>query len=808
VKRTSAESSRPASIYNFMSLFTRIANWRKRMVASFLRGGIHAQLRKEQHGSVRDLALRALVLHRELGEDEEVSEMARTAATASYFLGEFRNALRYGWIAFRCDRRRGDKRAMCQSLGVVASATLRLSDLPRALARAETALALARELGDPEAIAAGFGNMAQVFAALRRYLDAVGCVKESLRIMDEAGMTRERNYIIGLNGLGLLYRDLNEEDQAQETFMRALALAEEVDDRYLRALLLNHVGVGYWTKKDWESALRWHLEALDVAAQLNDPHSFILSVSSISRVLLEAGRFDEARDAVERMHVVAQSVDFPAAKLLVARLRSRIGLATRRLAEAKEAAEEAWSLTLEHGMSIGGEYVALELARVCVALNEYARAAELIRLTIDAGEDIRDDLRDEDPFRVSLFESHSEAYQDLQWVQVELGDAEAALVTAERGRARTLARALARRESTVESPPDLDLIRRTAEKLGTTFVVYSIIRNPPEQINLESVPYAFIWVIPPDPAKPITFRRSGPLLDTLPDCSPSVAENFLDDRTPARHFGEGASSIDAEMELRWMHTWLIEPVEAALPDNPEALLTFVAIGALLVVPFAALPDRNGVRLIEKHTIAITPSIQTLLLTGEREKKGEGVLAVTTSGGLPFLAGAEREAWRVARRFGTEPLRRKKATPEAVRAEMPGKHILHFATHAVFDEAEAESYYGALQLAGGRLTAAEIREMSLSADLAVLSACETGQGRIAAEGLLGLSRAFMLAGVPSVIASLWKIPDKPTETLMTHFYDHLQEGKARALCQAMRKTIAAGFQDPREWAGFVLIGHPG
>jgi len=163
---------------------------------------------------------------------------------------------------------------------------------------------------------------------------------------------------------------------------------------------------------------------------------------------------------------------------------------------------------------------------------------------------------------------------------------------------------------------------------------------------------------------------------------------------------------------------------------------------------------------------------------------------------------------VAKRFGTQPLRRTKATPEAVRAQMPGKYLLHFATHAVFDEAEAESYYGALLLAGGRLTAADIREMSLSADLAVLSACETGQGRIAAEGLLGLSRAFMLAGVPSVIATLWKIPDRRTETLMTHFYDHLKEGKARALRQAMLATIADGFRDPREWAGFILIGHSG
>jgi tetratricopeptide (TPR) repeat protein len=807
-----AENFGPASIYNTMTFFTRIGNWGKRMAASFLRGGIHARLRREQYGSVRDMALRALALHRDLGEDEEFSDMARTAATASYFLGDYRNALQYGWVAFRCDRRRGDRLAMCQSLAVVTGATLKLSDLPRALARAEKALALGRELGDPQAIASGLGNLSQVYAALRRYREAVTCVKESLQIMEEAGLARERDYIVGLNGLGLLYRDLNEEDLAQKQFDRGLALAEEIGDRTLRALLLAHVSVAHWSDRDLGAALSLHLKALEAAAELNDAQGVILNLHNIGRCLLEAGRFESALYAVRQMRAVlgaqAEAIELPGAHLLTARLHSRVCLAMGRLEEAKAAGEEAWSLTLKHGMSIGGEYVALELARVCVALKEHARAAELIQLTIDAGEDIRDDLHDEDGFRISLFESHSEAYQDLQWVQVELGDAETALVTAERGRARTLSRALARRESTADSPPDLDLIRRTAEKLGTTFVVYSIIRNPPDQIKLKSDPYFFIWVVPPDPTKPITFHRSGPLLDTLPDGTPSIAENFLGDAAPSRHFVEATPSIDAEMELRWMHAWLIEPVEEALPDSPEALLTFVSTGALLVVPFAALPDRNGVRLIEKHTIAVTPSIQTLLLTAEHESKGEGVLAVTTSGGSTFLRGAEREAWMVAKRFGTKPLRRTKATPEAVRTEMPGKRILHFATHAVFDEAGVESYYGALLLAGGRLTAAEIRDMSLSADLAVLSACETGQGRIAAEGLLGLSRAFMLAGVPSVIATLWKIPDRCTETLMTHFYDHLKEGKARALRQAMRKTMADGFRDARDWAGFVLIGHTG
>jgi len=98
-------------------------------------------------------------------------------------------------------------------------------------------------------------------------------------------------------------------------------------------------------------------------------------------------------------------------------------------------------------------------------------------------------------------------------------------------------------------------------------------------------------------------------------------------------------------------------------------------------------------------------------------------------------------------------------------------------------------------------------LKLDADLAVLSACDTGQGRIAADGLLGLSRAFLLAGVPRVIATLWPIDDRPTPILMTNFYDGLKARRtAEALRQAMLTTIAAGYPEPKYWAAFVLIGH--
>lgn len=99
---------------------------------------------------------------------------------------------------------------------------------------------------------------------------------------------------------------------------------------------------------------------------------------------------------------------------------------------------------------------------------------------------------------------------------------------------------------------------------------------------------------------------------------------------------------------------------------------------------------------------------------------------------------------------------------------------------------------------GFLTAKEILGLKLNnTELVVLSACDTGRGRITGERVVGLSRAFIAVGVPNVIVSLWAIPDSPTALLMTEFYRQLQQNpdKAKALRQAML-TTKKQFPEPK------------
>ena len=141
--------------------------------------------------------------------------------------------------------------------------------------------------------------------------------------------------------------------------------------------------------------------------------------------------------------------------------------------------------------------------------------------------------------------------------------------------------------------------------------------------------------------------------------------------------------------------------------------------------------------------------------------------------------------------------------------------IHFATHGILDETlpEISGIIMAQDTTGGEdgiLQLKEIYNLDLSADLVVLSACDTGLGKLAqGEGIVGLTGGFMYAGARSLAVSLWKVSDVSTKILMNNFYDHLSDNvsKTNALRQAKIEMIMENTRrsSPFHWAGFILIG---
>ncbi|MBI2297438.1 MAG: CHAT domain-containing protein, partial [Armatimonadetes bacterium] len=192
--------------------------------------------------------------------------------------------------------------------------------------------------------------------------------------------------------------------------------------------------------------------------------------------------------------------------------------------------------------------------------------------------------------------------------------------------------------------------------------------------------------------------------------------------------------------------------------------------------------------------------------------------IRRGGRLARLPGTRVEVDAIAKVMGAGAVERlgKDATETAARTGTGGYRIVHFACHGLLDD--IDPFGSALALSpdkqnDGLLRAYEILErVRLKADLVVLSACQTGLGeRTKYEGVVGLTRAFIYAGTPSVIVSLWSVSDESTAALMTELYRQLQAGKSKD--EALRQAQLALLHDaahpewsqPYYWAAFELVG---
>lgn len=267
-------------------------------------------------------------------------------------------------------------------------------------------------------------------------------------------------------------------------------------------------------------------------------------------------------------------------------------------------------------------------------------------------------------------------------------------------------------------------------------------------------------------------------------------------------------------------------------------IVVVPHGILNDVPFEALVDPHGARLVERYAISYAPSASSLAFL-QTQRHGPSAPAGLLAVANPVVGdrdSAVRRQFDLAHIHLLEPLphsgdeARGIATPfgasarvlegnEATRAELLRSgidrwRIVHFATHGLIDEEHPERS-GLLLTADpprddGLLQARDVYSLHLNADLVTLSACETALGRhVSGEGIIGLTRAFFFAGARSVVASLWDVEDSSTRRFMERFYANLRGGMP--IDVALQRTKISFLRDggaaaaPFEWAAFVVSG---
>ncbi len=691
----------------------------------------------------------------------------------------------------------------------------------------------ALSLKQPGATDAGQEDLLQMIGFsyywLNDYAQAIDTYERGLSLA--RSHANARTELLLLNGLGDTYFYVGNIEKARGFYDQSLGLASKLGDQRSQAIaLINLAGVTYQSN-DLPMMERYYRQGLDLARRQGLANLEANALSGLGRAYEERGDLTRAQSSYLEGLAIYRRIgnSYNAATMH----RALAGIALLQKNHARAIAQYRESLALaEASQELYGE--AQSLTGLGIALHQSGKHVEAevaLRRAIDRNEAIRHKLGQKDELKVALFDTQASPYIALQAVLVAQGKPEPALEVAERARARAFAEQLQARQMAASPqaarPPSLADIRRVARDQQATLVEYAVVGQR-----------LYIWTVSPQGT--IAFRRTplpdgGLGLDQMVVASRSA----LGVRGARGSLGVVASAAGTtppqrqqrqDQMLQSLHRLLIEPIADLLPSDPEAPVIVIPQGTLFFVPFAALQDRQGRPLIERHALLTAPAIQVLdLLQGQASARSRGASpsnalvagnptmpSVRLQPGdpaqpLPPLPGAEQEARAIAGLFHTRALIGPAATETAVVDLLPQARFVHLATHGLLDDGATWGLPGAIALApsgrdDGLLTAEEILGLHLNAELVVLSACDTGRGRITGDGVIGLSRSLLTAGARNVVVSLWAVPDAPTTALMTAFYRELATGTGKA--QALRRAILSLRQqeaDPVSWSAFQLVG---
>jgi len=700
------------------------------------------------------------------------------------------------------------------SLGVNARALGRYRESEALLRRG---LVLAEADGDELGTAYAYANLGATLAALGQLPEAVQAYQKGLALKERLG--RGESIILELSSLGEMYRRLGNDEQAAAQFEKSLALARKAGFKIEIARGLHNLG-------------RFG-EALAIDREIDNRAGIARDLQSLGRARLDAGDRDAARLAFEESVAIAEAIG---ARELLTRSLAFLSSLDGSIDTARRAVSIAEDLELPEHLW----YAHLALGRALRRAGQIVEARAELERAIAVVEELRRDVPGEEPAQQQLFERLVEPYHELIALLVEQGDRENALAYAERAKARVLLDVLQ------NGRPDLGGVLTDAERAREAELTARMAelnrKGAATQLRAARLDYdAFLTAV--YAAHPELRGERGTVAPFRAEEAPegfvefvvTKERTFVFTATRVETIAIGARALAAEIakfrELLASRNLLYATAARALYDRllrrlepqlrGKSAITIIPDGPLWELPFHALQPAAGTFLIDRHAISYAPSLSVLreMAPHGRESRKARLLAIgnPVGGSLEPLPHTETEIRAIAALYGESNSRmrlRGEAREELVKKEAGAFDVLHFATHGILDDRNALSSRlvfspSATSSEDGLLEAREILRLDLGARLAVLSACETARGRVATgEGVIGMSWALFVAGVPSAVVSQWKVDSASTSALMIEFHRNLRAGRgnADALRRAALKTRER-HPHPFYWAPFVVVGAP-
>lgn len=728
------------------------------------------------------------------------------------WFGDYRQAFECAQKSLRLYEAEKYRRGVIDALSKLALVYMYQNNPQQVLAILEKGLAIAQEMGDKYFIAMFQSDISLQYYELGAYERALDIYQELLKQIegkDQAGAA-----IIRYNIANVLTAQ-GKHTEALDYYGQALAVFEADNMNEHTVSVLNDISCAYLSQGKYAEALPLAQRAVSMSRQTGmrlDLWSALTALGygqlGLNRLLEARQSFSEAVSIIEKLRAQTAGGADERQRYFERRLRAHHGLLSllvkgNQTWEALVLAERVKARVLLDALQQGR-------AKVQKAMTEEEQEqelrlkSELTRLNTQLTNATQSDKPD--PERINEIKQrlekgrlNYEAFQDSLYAahpELKVNRGEASIIKAE--------------ELAALLPDATCALLEYVVTDEATFLF--VVTNPPGQ-NAAEIKVFTIPIKKTDLAKQIeSFRQR-------------LAERNLNFRAPAHK----------------LYDLLLKPAQALL--SGKSSLVVVPDDRLWELPFQALLDERDRYLIERSAVSYAPSLTVLREMRARSdrRRAEAAPSTLLALGNPLigqetveharltmrdeklspLPEAEAEVRALGRLYGARRSKvyiGAKASEDRLKAEAGQARIIHFATHAVLNNAAPLYSYLALargdENEDGLLEAWEVMQLDLKADLAVLSACETARGQTSAgEGVIGLTWALFVAGTPATVVTQWEVESASSRDLMIGFHRQMQAPSAAGKltkAESLRRAAIRLMKNPATnhpfyWAGFVLVG---
>jgi CHAT domain-containing protein len=620
-------------------------------------------------------------------------------------------------------------------------------------------------------------QLALTDASLGQWGAAIRSLDESVRIFERLG---ERRYATSVREiLAEVYDRIGDRETAWTHRLIALQELGRSDSPRLQ-LAVGSIARAAALDRDWQVALAFLGLELEIARHNGNDVVTVETLLLRARVHDRVGRRGAARsDLADATRMISRLRDRALRDRAEAERLAVAGMLTASPVETVKLLTQAIEFHGLRGRRMFLPEMHLQRGRAFAVQGDSGKAdrdfeagireLEAQRTSIEAGE-----------ARWGVISRGEELFDEAVALAVDRGDTQRAFAYSERGRARDLLESIERRHA---APP---------VETGAILIEYSTL---PTRL--------IIFVVGDGNVRTVQERIARPVLADLVD---RLGRSIV-------------AGDDAEFRriASTLYDRLVAPVAAELP--PGRPLVFIPDGVVDAVPFAALLDPQDRYLIERHAVTVAPSaavFHRLAALRAHLPGGEGLLLIAGppvgEGSVDALTAAQREVDAITAIYGPETVLAPKSSDYAALATRASvARVIHFVGHVGPGQTRRSAAILASRLEGdaGLLDVREIASMDLGrARIVVLAACSSARGEnLPREGSISVARAFLAAGVPSVVATLWPIDDAAAAEFFPRLHQQLAAGlsPAEALRETQLDCLRHGVVPLSMWAAVQVHG---